>query len=161
MKIVKPLPEHVHIWVEMARKFDEELLKNENEDWGFNAENCEQTYFLWIQNQIGFLLKDGDNFVGAIACIVAPHFFNYDYLYCDEAMFYIKPGYRGNLGAKLLIKAVEEDCQRRGVHRVVMAHTIYMGDVIKRFYNGLGYRLFETQYVKDLTLWQQTKEQKT
>lgn len=161
MRIVKPEPEHVHIWVDMAERFDRELLKNENEDWGFNRAHCEQTYFLWIKDQIGFLLENDGRFVGAIACIIGAHFFNYDYFYCYESMFYIEPGHRGNVGARLLIKAVEEECRKRKINRIIMAHTPYMSKTISRFYQGLGYRLFETQYVKDLTIWQPTNEQKT
>lgn len=148
MRAVKPTALEVHEWVDMTEKFNEQVLLDENFDWGFNRENCEDTYFAFIRDQICFWLEHDGKRVGCIACVESRHLYNYAFRFCLEVMFYVEHQYRS--GARVLIKAVEEECKQRGINRIVMAHMTHNKENIGSFYKALGYRECEWQYQKDL-----------
>ena len=134
----------------MAETFTVEAMTERRNLWGFNREDCESTYFLFIKDQICFLLEHEGKLVGAIAFIEARHLMNYSFHYAMEVMFYVEQGHRG-MGAKKLLKAVEEEAKARGISEIIAAHTVGVNERIGGFYEACGYRLFEKQYVKDLT----------
>ena len=83
------------------------------------------------------------------AGLVAPHFFDFNTLYFHESMWFVLPGYPG-WGRKLYERA-ECECKRRGVLKMVMAHThAYKPKQFEKMYYKLGFNKLETHYVKEI-----------
>ena len=148
MEVITPEAAHVFKWVALAKEFTSEAIETYN--WGFNEENLHTTYFLWDKKDWGWLLQDGDEIVGCLAGMVTPHFFNYDNLFFNEFMWYVKPDYRSQGGGLLLYRALVKRCKEKNVKRIVMGHTSYMIMEFEQLYEKLGFTYLQTNYEKVL-----------
>ena len=149
MKVIKPLPEHLTDWIHLVEEFLKEGIDEYN--FGYKKEDAETTFFLWIARQPAFLLEHGGEIIGVLAGSVGTHFFNYAGTYFQEAMWYVLPKYRHTSGGLKLLRAMEQECKRRGITKMVMAHTYsLMPRHFQKLYKGLGYKRIETKYIKDI-----------
>ena len=148
MRIEKVEPKHLFPVLELIKEGSGKL-----DTWGmgYKQHDAEHTFFIWRQHQIAYVLTDGEKVVGILAGLLAPYFLNYESVYFQEILFYIRPEYQGKGGGPKLYKAVEAECKKRGVKKMIMAHT-YKGNPegFRKFYKRLGYKAFEVQYIKGL-----------
>ena len=118
--------------------------------FGLNDEHLESAYFRWIEGHIGlFLLKDGE-VIGGIAGLLIPYILNLDTFYFHEMFWYVDPEYRAKgWGIRLLTEA-EREAKRRGAKLIMMVHAHSMPQEMDSIYRRLGYRICETNYIKEL-----------
>jgi GNAT superfamily N-acetyltransferase len=148
LQVIKPLPEHVFAWSELAKQFVAEGLKDY--EWGLNEEDLHTTYHLWDKENWGFLLEDKGKIVGCLAGIINQHFFDYSNNFFHEYMWYVKPDFRGTGGGIKLYRALERRCNERGIKRIVMGHTSYMAQDFEKLYKKLGFTYLQSHYEKVL-----------
>jgi len=86
--------------------------------------------------------------IGVLAGFITHSFISMRGVY-QEIMWYVSKKHRKN-GIKML-KYIEQRCREVGVKQIIMGH---MGnsnlEVFKRFYTRNGYKLLETQYIRNL-----------
>ena len=149
LKIFKAGVEHLDLWLPIAEEFYDEGF--DEYKWGFNKEHASATYKLFIINHICYLAEFNGEIVGCLAGCVSEHHFNYNFKYFQESMWYVKKGLRGKGIATALLEAVKVEAKERGCERFVVGHTDnIMPAFMKKFYQQLGFKLFETHYIKDL-----------
>ena len=105
---------------------------------GFKATQADNAYLLIIEERCEGLLWGME-----IGCL-----FNENKFF-QEMMWYVDPAHR-RYGVRMM-KYVFEDLKRRGFKSVVMGVVEnYKPDKIKKLYESLGLKLFESQYIKKL-----------
>jgi GNAT superfamily N-acetyltransferase len=136
-------------WLELAEEFYEEGF--DGYKWGFNRDHARITYTLFIQNHLCFMAELDGIAVGCLAGVITQHHFNYDFIYFQEAMWFIRKPYRGKGVATQLLKAVEEECGKLGCQKLsVGISQSVMPEKLDRVYRQMGFKLFETHYIKDI-----------
>ena len=148
MEVITPEPKHVFAWVELAKDFTNEAIDGHR--WGVNEEHLHTTYHTWDKKDWGFLLESDGEIVGVLAGIITPHFFDYDNLFFNEFMWYVKPDFRKSGGGLLLYRALVKRCREHNIKRIVMGHTSYMKKDFENIYKRLGFTYLQTNYEKVL-----------
>lgn len=140
---------HVEIWLKLAKEFYAEGF--DEWQWGFNDDHARATYTLFIQNHLCYIAELNGEAVGCLAGVITQHHFNYHHLYFQESMWYIKSEHRSKGIASELLRYVTQECYDRKCNNIIVGHTAnVMPEHMKRFYQQLGFKLFETHYIKDL-----------
>ncbi len=148
MEVITPEAKHVFAWAKLAREFTNEVI--DGLKWGINESDLHTSYHLWDKENWSFLLQHDNQIVGVLAGIVTPHFFNYDNLFFNEFIWYVKPEHRKSGGGLLLYRALEKRCKEKGIKRIVMGHTSYMIMEFESLYEKLGFTYLQTNYEKVL-----------
>jgi len=139
----------MEVWLKLAKEFYAEGF--DEYQWGFNDEHARTTYKLFIANHLCYIAEVNGEPVGCLAGVITQHHFNYYHLYFQESMWFIKKPFRGKGVATQLLDAVVKECLERKCNSVIVGHTAnVMPKLIERFYKQLGFKLFETHYIKDL-----------
>jgi len=146
--IIKGSSEYLDDWVDLSRDFYNE--GHADYGFGFVDESSKLTYLLWVRTQICYLFIEDDKLVGCMAGSIILHPFNYDCLVFSEAMWYIKPQYRGGKGALLLLAAVTAELKARNVKFMTVGHTKVYAEKLQKFYESLGFEKLETHYIKEV-----------
>jgi len=150
MRVIKPEPYHVHEWTSLIDRFLAEGI--DHFGFGIRQEDVETTFFLWVNRNLPLLLlEDEGKIIGCLGGNLFPHWFNYDTLIFNEMIWYVLPEYRRGGGGVRLIRAMEKECKDRGVDKMVLGHTYaLMPDDLRKLFEGLGYRIIESHYIKDI-----------
>lgn len=120
---------------------------------GFHVEHWKRQWTLLIKAKLGFMwiARDGDKPFGGLGIILSPDLCDGE-LVVQEAFWYIAPEYRnGSFGIRLL-KAAESFAIEAGAARMLMGriHAADPENRVDRVLGALGYKPFETNYVKTL-----------
>ena len=106
---------------------------------------------LFIQNHLCYLAENEGKIIGCLAGVLTQHHFNYDFKFFQEAMWYVKKEFRGKGVASALLKAVEDECRALKCKKISVGITDNMKpEIIARVYRQMGFKLFETHYIKDI-----------
>lgn len=118
-------------------------------DIEFDAQTILNTMIEYIDNHVAFsAFKDGE-FIGCIAGVVTGMMFNHHIKTFIECAWYVAKEHRG-CGA-LLLDRVEQYCLENEVQKIIIGNTGLVDiDVMQKFYEKRGYRLFENHYIKGL-----------
>jgi len=147
--IRKALAEEVKTWSFLAG------FKKESNVWGDgnNREYAIKQVEDLITSEYGaVLLSVGDDGViqGGL-CALKGRDRHDGTLYAVEDFFFVHPQYRKEGIGVSLLKAFEAWAKAEGCQKTAMIHLVdSYPDVLKKFYEGMGYRLMELHYVKDL-----------
>jgi GNAT superfamily N-acetyltransferase len=110
-----------------------------------NEEHCAKTLASLIQ--AGSAVCFASAFRGAIGGLFFPDLVTAD-LCCMEHFWFVRQEERGTLGVRLL-KALEAECEQRGVRRLLLMHMIGPDrEAFEHFYTRMGYELREQVYVR-------------
>lgn len=70
-----------------------------------------------------------------------------------EGFWFVKDEYRGGVGAVKLLRAFEDEAQKRGCKRIKMVHLMSVNPQdVEKLYIKMGYNMLQVSYVKELTL---------
>ncbi len=134
--------------LELISEFYEEGLK----ECGlrFTDYSLNKTAEHFINNGIVIVVQDEDNLVGIIGGIIIPSIFDETEKIAQEMMWFIKKEYRQGSLAKDLLQRFEQEAKLLGAKHIVMVSIGNMkNEILDRFYKNNGYRLLETQYIKN------------
>jgi len=91
-------------------------------------------------------LRDGGVLCGYFLCFVGP---GLHYAYCLTAtmdILYVHPAVRGRFGGLRLIRTMQRELRRRGVHRLFAGEKIGKSSRLGRLFELCGMRAVETYY---------------
>ncbi len=142
---IEDIPEIVNL----IREFFTESLSG----YSLSLDNLtiHETVSKYITNYIGIVAKRGDKIIGTIGGLVMSSIFDKNQMIGQETIWYInKEERKGSAGIRL-IKEFENRCKELGAHLVAMVHmgNLYT-DVLDKLYKMRGYKLMETQYIKEI-----------
>lgn len=125
-----------------------------NSDIPFDRKDV--TTMLWdnIHADQGIMLveeREG-RIVGMICGVIFTWYFNSKYKSGQELFWYVKPEYRRTTVGVRLIKELEQRAKEKGCTTWIMISEYDMGnhDYMDNLYKRMGYRNYETGYIKDL-----------
>lgn len=149
MRIFKADESNLFDWLPLAIEFYNEGF--DGYKWGFVENDAKLTYMLFIQNHLCFMAEVDGEIVGCMAGVITQHHFNYGFIYYQEAMWYVKPDFRGKGVASALLKATEGECRQLGCQKIsVGISQSVLPEKLDRVYRQMGFKLFETHYIKDI-----------
>lgn len=149
MRVYQASDKDLGVWLKLAKEFYAEGF--DDYKWGFNDAHAQTTYLLFIQNHLCFLAEDEGKVIGCMAGVITQHHFNYDFVYYQEAMWYIIPEYRGKGVASQLLEATEGKCRELGCQKLAVGHPQDQRlDIIDKIFKQMGFKPFEKHYIKDL-----------
>lgn len=105
----------------------------------------------FINNGIVIVVEDNEIIVGLIGGMVIPSIFDETEKIAQEAMWFIKKEYRKGELAKDLLDRFEKEAKDLGAKHIVMGimGSMYI-EILNKFYRHKGYKLLETQYIKNI-----------
>jgi len=135
--------------VYFAMPLVKEFVSESVEDYGFHIDpDVALAQFQGFTDN-AVVAYDGEKMIGVLAGKVAGFELSGQQIF-QEGIWFVSKEYRRVVGPKLLT-LMETMLREKGIGFCVMVHLGNKGaEVIKRYYNGLGYRLMETHYLKKL-----------
>lgn len=136
----------------MGKLFMEESSLIQRIGWDWNSVKKLTHQFVDLDQMVGLVVEDGDQLIGMIGLVIAPHLFNDEYIVAEELVWWIAPEHRKTIGFKLL-EVAEEVCRLKGADEINMRflHSEDMrADLMERMYKRKGYRKVETAMGKEL-----------
>ncbi len=95
-----------------------------------------------------FLMMQGDKVIGVIAGLISKQLMSHKRVF-QEIVWYVDKDHRGQ-GVRLL-RFIENWCAEEGIVQIIMARMHNsMPDTMGEFYERMGYKPFETHYIKDV-----------
>jgi len=130
--------------LELVKEFHAETL---NEFGVFCNEEVAQELMPKLIDTSLVLIVD-DKLVGVIAGFITNHIVSKEPLF-QEVMWYVSKEHR-RYGIRLYLE-LEKWCKGKSIKQMVMVNMGGIKDnIFKKFYESQGYRLLETQYIKNL-----------
>ena len=130
--------------IELTKMFFDEALK----EYGLECKKEDIQSVIEICKKSGFLLIEDDKCCGVIGGIITQHLGGSAKAF-QEVIWYVKPEYR-RYGISLYLE-MEHWCKENGVENIIMVcmHSSKK-DKLSAFYERLGFKAFETQFIKKI-----------
>lgn len=132
-----------------VRKFAHDFMEYYPTDIDYKEHSLLRTLEYVSEEGIFFVAVDGEEVIGTIGALIAPHFYAMHHLSATELFLWVREDHRNKSVGPRLLQAYEEEAQKRGCKYITMSstsNTPKFGSFLER----KGYTRVEESFVKEI-----------
>lgn len=130
-----------------------ELVTEWAEQYGLNhdLDSITNSLAFIISQGVAIVVEERGTIKGTLLGLVHPALFNKEILQFQEIMLYVLPKYRTEGIGRELMRGLDNIAKENGINQLSMVAPMGVKpEKLDKFYNRLGYKKFETTYIKEI-----------